>query len=56
MKNHVVYRIACTLQLLVLFFFLATMSVDPQAVMRKKGFRTAVWRTMTKFQGTVPFL
>jgi len=37
MKNYVIYRIACTLQLLV-FFFLATMCVDPETVMGDKGF------------------
>merc|ERR1712012_1409723 len=37
MKNYVIYRIACTLQLLV-FFFLATMCVDPETVMGGKGF------------------
>ena len=37
MKNYVIYRIACTLQLLV-FFFLATMCADPETVMGGKGF------------------
>ena len=36
MKNYVIHRIACTLQLLV--FFLATMRVDPETVMGRKGF------------------
>ena len=37
MKNYVIYRITCTLQLLVFFFF-ATMCVDPETVMGGEGF------------------